>query len=120
MRNKSRTNECSYKKYKNMLNKVITHAKSNYISDKIADDKTNKQLWDEIKSILGKNKEKLHLQELKIEDKIIKDNKEIANEMREYFSSIGEKMNSELPHSQIYNYKRYMNFNAKNSITNNN
>ena len=53
--------------------------------------------WDTIKQILGKHINHTEIKEMLINDEIVSDESQIAFGLNEYFSTIGRKLDEQLP-----------------------
>ena len=61
--------------------------------------KTTKQTWSLINELLSKSKCSQSIDKLVINNEIISDENSIAHKFNEYFPSIAEKLNNEIPQS---------------------
>lgn len=100
-------NERQYKNYKNKLNSIINKAKTNYYNNIFTSDKSNKKLWEEINSLLNNNENSKHIESIIVNNDTITDSKTIANEFNNFFSTIGEKLNTTFNSSQN-DFTKYM------------
>lgn len=88
-----------YKNYIKVLDKVIKDAKIKHDKEMIEKNSNNpKQLWSIINSKIGnKNKKDSNINEIINENKeSIKDQKEIANTMNDFYCNMGEKMSKKI------------------------
>ena len=86
----------NYKKQRQLVNKAIKNAKSNYYSNKFeAANGNTKKTWEIINELRGKKKGSLKPSFI-VDDKLIKDRRVIANEFNKYFTSIAHNMNGKL------------------------
>ena len=106
--NKTSTNERKYKNYKNIYNMLIKSAKNNYIAKKIKADRNNKQLWNEVNSLLGKKRMEPPVTEINVNGTKITDRYEITNEFNEYFRTIGEKLARQMQDIPGITFQTYM------------
>lgn len=84
-----------YKKYKNLLTRLIKETKHNYYKNEIEQNKNSaKALWDVIKDFTNKKRVDTDIKQIKVNDEIITNKKRIANQFNKYFSEIGTKMAS--------------------------
>lgn len=113
--NSSNLNERVYKSYKNRLSSLIRNAKSHYYANLFETDPHNKKMWNEINKILGKNSMKEEIEVLNFENKNISSAGDIANSLNNFFSSIGEKMSSNINYN-MSDFKNYMPTSLNNSI----
>lgn len=83
-----------YKTYKNKLNKLISLTKLNYFKSKLNETKNDsKTLWNVVNEFTGTlNKTEKKVEEIKIDDKVITDKKEIANCFNKYFTEVGKNL----------------------------
>lgn len=91
--------KAKYKQFVKTLDKVIKEAKINH-DKRIIEKNSNdpRKLWLCINKKIGKTKNKTdtNISHLKIEDNIIKNKKEIANKMNEYYCKLGETMSNKI------------------------
>lgn len=96
-----------YKKYKNKLTQLIKATKTNYYKEQIERNKnSSKTLWNVVKKFTNKNLVNTEIKEIKVDNELITDKKQIANAFNNYFAKIGEKMASSIDKANIKNDKR--------------
>ena len=90
---KNKSIETKFKKYANLLKNLLRSAKNDY-ENNILKRANIKEYWQFIKTKLNKkiNNNNNKIDYLKVDDKKIKDEKEIAHEVNKYFCSIGTDM----------------------------
>ena len=81
-----------YRDYNLVLRKVKRYARKKYYLDRCVEFKTNtRELWKTINHILGRSRDKSTcINELKTENLVITRQKDIANELGKFFSTVGE------------------------------
>ena len=94
----SRSYREKFQLLRNKVNIEIRNAKSKYFHDKITDCSVMndpKMTWTLINSLLGKNTKSVNVNELLIDGISVSDRKSIAEELNDYFISIGSKLAAE-------------------------
>lgn len=82
------TYETQFKKYRNMLTKIVRTAKEDYLKSKLKQESGNvKKTWNTVNNIIGKNRSNLP-SSVNFHDKIISNNEGIAEEFNNYFTNI--------------------------------
>lgn len=95
--NKTPFNEMKFKNYRNVLNKAIKKAKEIHYKGIIENDKTNSQLWNQVKNVRNDNKTSDDIKFILDNNNVMQTDKNlIANTLNSYFSSIGEKMGNQI------------------------
>lgn len=109
LNNKTLYNENTYKTYKNAFNKAVKTAKQNYYVTMLEKDKTNKMMWDQIRTITGNDKKETKIDELiTFQNEKLTSPYEIADEINKFFASIGEKMGSNIIADGENRFQNYM------------
>lgn len=102
LKNRTTHNRLKYCQYRNRLNTVLKESKRNYYGNKLAEHQNNSQkLWKTINEIIRRNK-KLgnRLPDFfKHDNTIIQDPNKIASEFNNFFATIGENLEHQLPQS---------------------
>ena len=106
-----------FKQIRNMISTLIKQAKTDYYKELFEENKSNiKQTWKEIKKIVNLNKKNTVMPEsIKKGHHFIHDEKEIANEFNSFFTSIGNTIDSKIPHVET-NFKDYLTNKQENSF----
>ena len=104
--NRSPYNERQFKNYRNKVNNMIKKAKKDFYTKMFNGDKDNKKTWEEINTIIGKNKAKSSIETLNVNGIEISDQKEIVDALNNHFSSIGENMCNNFENNE--HFKIYM------------
>jgi Reverse transcriptase (RNA-dependent DNA polymerase) len=89
---KLRSNESklAYVNYRNMYNKILRKSKQLYYHDQIKSNKTNpKKLWSVLKEVSTGKTDKVSIDKLSVDGKVIVDKCEIANNFNNFFSTVG-------------------------------
>ena len=89
----------AYNLFKNRVVRESKMAKKNFYSNYFQENSRDlKKQWDGIRSIVNLNKNKLSfINELKVENRFIQDQKTIAEELNKFFSNIGPGIEKKLP-----------------------
>ena len=97
IKNPNKTNETSYKRYRNKFNKIKKAGKKNYYCEKFNNLKGNLKLsWKLIKEIINKNKCRSEINShFKDNEKSISDS--VANKFNEYFVNVGPNLANKIP-----------------------
>ena len=112
LKNPSRKNEKTYKRYKNKLNHIIQLSKRLYYEEQLIRYKNNsKMIWKTLNNVLNRKQKTKELpREFIMEDssKKIIDPNEIANTFNEYFINIGPKVASKIKNTTNATFNNYM------------
>ena len=79
----------AYKRHKNYVNRLIKATKEDYFKTKLGNAKNSYHSWQAINSLLNKKSKTTEIPELKIGNKSVKGDENIAFCFNEYFSTIG-------------------------------
>ena len=92
-----------YRRYRNQINSEIKKAKRKYFTDNLELSKSNpKKTWHLINELSSRHSNKVrNISEIKIAEQTITEPLEIAEELNLHFSTIGERLASEIPSSDI-------------------
>ena len=91
-----------YKIYKNKLLNLIRKSKKQYFYNYFAKYKNNlKNVWKKLNSLTGKTKNNHTCNKININGKISTNKKDIANAFNNFFSTIGQNLNNELPETAV-------------------
>ena len=97
-----------YNEYRNRLTATIRHAKNSYYKKIFAENQKNsKKIWSVFKDMMGKRKSFKSIKEVKIGNSSIVSDIDIANAFNNHFSSVGTRLNAELPGSNT-NHLQFM------------
>ena len=100
LKKKNNETETKYKDYKNLFEKLKHKARNKYYSELITKYKNNsKKTWQILKEITGKVKTNNNKfpKMLKVNNKTIYDEKQMAKEFNNFFTSIGQKLAAKIP-----------------------
>lgn len=88
-----------YRKARNKVQELVKKAKSNYVSDKIEEDRNNpKNLWTHLKNLGHSNKNKGNSQIiLEVDNEICYDSLTVGNHINNFFTGIASKLVDSLP-----------------------
>jgi hypothetical protein len=87
-----------WKKYRNMLNKIIKNTQQEYYKNLIKQYSNNCiGLWKTLGSIISKKNRETKINKLKINGKVINDLVQIANTVNDFFTNIGPKLANKFP-----------------------
>ena len=79
-----------YKKYRNLLNKIIKNTQRDYYKNLIKQHNNNcTGLWKTLGNIICNRKRETKINKLSVNNKILNDPIQIANTMNNYFTNIG-------------------------------
>ena len=94
LRKPNEINKVVYKEYKNKLTTLIRKCEKDYYSQLLHDAKNDvRSIWRIYSQFMnGTNKKSSTIDSLKVNDKVINENKEKARAFNDYFASIGSKM----------------------------
>ena len=118
LNNPSDTNKRKFSKYNNVLQKRLASAENQYYLDILNNKYTsNFKFWKTFGSVLNPSKQKKQTRITKIifDNKEYSEPKDISNAFNNYFSTIGQKLNSNFPNDNS-DFKRYMKYNSVHSI----
>ena len=92
-----------YKIFRNRVNRDLIKSKKNYYAKYLEENNNNsKKIWEGIKSIINiKNPKGTTINQLKLNEKIIDDPKEIAETVNKFFVNIGPSTEKEIPCNPI-------------------
>ena len=97
-----------YKKLRNSITSKIRHNKKKYYENYFNENSDNlRNTWRGIKSIINLNKSSSTPTSLIIENELLSDPKEVANEFNKYFSNIADSLQSQI-HTQGQNFQHYL------------
>ena len=96
-----------YRRYRNILSRVIRSSKNLFYEKKFNECKGNsKQTWKNLNQILGKSKQQ-QPKLMKINNTLTDDCNEIANSFNNYYSNIATSVTNNLPNS-MYNHNHFL------------
>lgn len=84
-KSKSQSDKKKFNVQRNVVNKLVSKSKREYFRNKLLNIIESKTLWTVIKELEHKNSEKQHIAALKVNNKIITDDKEISDALAESF-----------------------------------
>ena len=91
----------TYTRYSALLTKVIRNAKSTYYKSKLTQGQDVRLTWNVINDILHRKKIKKNLiDKLVINDKVLTNKQEIAEELNTYFTTLGSNISNQIPPAQ--------------------
>lgn len=90
-----------YERCKNDLNNLIKTTKKEGFKSKLSNVINSKESWQAINELLNKKSKTTQVKELKVNDQIITGDKNIANNLNQYFSTIGCKLAENIQDSYI-------------------
>lgn len=108
----------NYKTCKNKLGRLIQREKKEYFASLINNSKnTSKALWDSVNSICNKSKPQTVINQVKSENIVVIDKREICNVFNKYYSELGERYANDIIKSSKINNEIFKNGNlTKNTI----
>ena len=106
-----------WKKYRNMLNKIIKSIQQEYYKDLIKQYGNNCiGLWRTLGSIISKKNKETKIIKLKINNKITSDPLKIANTLNDFFTDIGPKLASKFKNINQNEFMKFMGESCKQSM----
>ena len=99
-----------YNIFRNRVNRELLKSKKEYYSKYFEDNnKNSKMVWEGIRSIININNTKSSsISQLKVNNKIIDNAKEIAESLNDYFVNVGPNTDKNIPHNPVINTEKYM------------
>ena len=99
-----------YNIFRNRVNRELHKAKKEYYSQYFEDNgKNSKMIWEGIRSIININKTKTSfISQLKINDKLIDNTKDIVESLNDYFVNVGPDTEKSIPHNPIIKPENYL------------
>ena len=110
LKSRSTSDEINYKKYKNLFQKILKKAKSNYYSNQLKKHKADsKKTWQIINEVTGRKKVSNDtLPKIIIKDgTVIHGKRNICNEFNKFFTSVGPNLASQIPQVNA-NFKDFL------------
>ena len=100
----------AYNLFRNRVVRESKKAKKNYYSNYFQENSRDlKKQWDGIRSIVNINKNKLSfINELRVENRFIQDQKTIAEELNKFFTNIGPATEKKLPVNPVIQPTKYL------------
>jgi hypothetical protein len=90
-----------YKDCRNRVNQLMKDTKAVYYKHKLENSKTSKEEYKTINDLLNKKSKSIVITEIKIGDAKITGDKNIADEFKKYFLTVGSKLSENLTLSEI-------------------
>ena len=99
-----------YQIFRNKVNIEIRKSKSRYYCQKIGECNKNdlKNTWKLINSLTGHSSMSKHINEIEVDDKTFRDDKNISEAFNEFFTNIGPKLASEVTNMTINSVETYL------------
>ena len=99
-----------YQTFRNKVNIEIRKSKSRYYCQKIGECNKNdpKNTWKLINSLTGHSSISKHINEIEVDDKTFRDDKNISGAFNKFFTNIGPKLASEITNITINNVETYL------------
>ncbi len=88
---KSAYYDTAYKRHKNYVNSLIKSTKAEYFKTNIGNTKNSYDSWQTINSLLNKKSKTTEINQLKMDNRIITGDQNIAACFNDYFATIGSK-----------------------------
>ncbi len=89
---KSAYYDTAYKRHKNYVNSLIESTKAEYFKTKLGNTKNSYDSWQTINSLLNKKSKNTEVNQLKMDNRIITGDQNIAACFNDYFATIGSKL----------------------------
>ena len=87
-----------YNQYKNRLNSVIRRSRNSYYETLFRNNaKNSKKIWANFRSLFGSKGKASRVRELLVGDRVLTHDYDIAYEFNQYFGSVGQNLESNLP-----------------------
>jgi len=100
LQNKTLSSQHYYRKYKNLLTKLLRVAERKYYAEKLESNKANlKNTWKILRDLIKKKRSSRCQVEFNVGDNVINDPKQIVEEFNKFFVQIGSSLASEIPNS---------------------
>ena len=113
----SKENIDKWKKYRNVLNRIIKNAQKDYYKDLIKQHNNSCMgLWKTLGSIICKKKRETNINKLTVNNQTINDPVQIANTMNNYFTKIGPELAEKFKNSNENNFMKFMGDSNKQSM----
>ena len=99
-----------YNIFRNRVNRELHKSKKEHYSQYFEENnKNSKMVWEGIRSIINLNNSKSSsINQLKVNNKIIDNTKEIAESLNEYFVNVGPNTDKNIPHNPVIKTDKYM------------
>ena len=115
--NNTTENREKWRKYRNMLNKIIRDTQREYYKNLIKQYSNNCiGLWKTLGGIISKKNKQTKINKLKIDNKITNDPVQIANAVNDFFTNIGPNLANKFESSRQNNFKKFMGESCKQSM----
>ena len=106
-----------YKKYRNLLNKIIKNTQRDYYKNLIKQHNNNcTGLWKTLGNIICNRKRETKINKLNVNNKILNDPIQIANTMNNYFTNIGPDLAKKFENCTDKRYMKFMGESNKQSM----
>ena len=108
-----------YNLFRNRVNRELIKSKKNYYAKYFEENNNNsKKVWEGIRSIINiKNPKGTSISQLKVDDRIIEDPKEIAESVNDFFVDIGKNTESNIPINPIIKPENFLKIKNPNNFT---
>ena len=99
-----------YNIFRNRVNREITKSKKNYYTKFLEENNNNsRKIWEGIKSIINtKNSKGTNISQIKVNDRIIDNPKEIVETVNDFFVNIGPNTENDIPHNPFIKPEKYL------------
>ena len=98
-----------YNIFRNRVNRELIKSKKNYYTKLLEDNNNSKKIWEGIKSIINtKNTKGTSISQLKVNERIIDNPKEIVESVNDFFVNIGPNTENDIPHNPFVNPEKYL------------
>ena len=102
-------NELSWKRYRNKVNDCIKAAETHYYQTLLTKHNNHCQnLWKIFGKLIKKNKHKVKISKLKIDNTIISNPNQITESFNSFFTKIGENLAQSINNNEPEAYKEYL------------
>ena len=115
--NSTAENKEKWRKYRNMLDKIIKNTQREYYKNLISQYSNNCiGLWKTLGSIISKKNKQTKINKLRIDNKITTDPIQIANSVNDFFTNIGPKLANKFQNSNQNSFEKFMGNSCKQSM----
>ena len=98
-----------YRSSRNAANIALRCAKKDYYANKFAGKNQNpKQAWRTINNLLGRNKKRTTINEIKLSEKTVTTTEELVEVFNDYFSNVGPKLAETIPSDNDVSFRDFI------------
>ena len=98
-----------YNIFRNRVNREIIKSKKNYYTILLENNNNSRKIWEGFKSIINtKNTKRSNITQLKVNERIINNPKEIAESINDFFVNIGPNTENNIPHNPFIQPENFL------------